>query len=67
MTMEATASNIGKSGTFNVPLKGAGDEGFVIPIRVIDERKQCGRTDVKIEPTNGTGSAWIKLSNIKLD
>lgn len=66
-TMSTEPTRIGKSGTFNIPLKGADpEEGFSIPIRIIDERKLCGRVDVKVKPEHGTGAAWIKLVNIKL-
>ncbi|HEU4343708.1 MAG TPA: hypothetical protein VFU31_19330 [Candidatus Binatia bacterium] len=60
------AKYIGKTGTFNIPLKGAGDTGFTIPIKVIDARSLCGRVDLKVEPEHGTGDAWIKLANLKL-
>jgi len=38
-----------------------------IRVRVIDARTVYNRTDFQIEPTDGTGRAWVDAARVRLD
>ena len=36
-------------------------------VRITDARLAFGRVDLLVSPTDGEGSAWVSLTNVRLD
>lgn len=56
----------GKEAKFTVPLRYYfGQQKFKVRVKVVEVRKNCGRTDVQVEPVAGEGKAWVKNSSLE--
>lgn len=61
MGVKEDAKVIGKAGIVKVAF---GDEMLTFPIEVLDVRNVYGRTDYRIKPQLGEGSAWVSASRV---
>jgi hypothetical protein len=56
---------IGKTMSFQVPLRSEEPVAFLVLVKVLELRKKFGRTDVKITPVAGSGEAYVSANSLK--
>lgn len=55
---------IGRPGTYKVNI--SDKNAIVVDVSVADTRQSYGRTEFLIQPTAGTGQAWVSSKSVKL-
>jgi hypothetical protein len=59
---------IGKVGLYRVPIRSEEEEvAFKVRVKIIDAKQAFGRTDVKITPEAGEGTAWVSKQHVETD
>lgn len=64
---KSDAALVGQVVLFTVPIENRGTEQFQVFVRVLDVRNAYGRTDYKVEPRDGRGSAWVRKSSLEVE
>lgn len=60
------AGLVGKSGSYTVPIRTKSEKPLKINVIITDAKQAFGRTDVKIEPEAGSGSAWVSKEHVQI-
>ena len=61
MTTKELIAVINKIGQWNT------GKSMTVSVKIIDARRVFGRTDYKVEPVQGKGSAWVDAGMVSLD
>lgn len=59
------ADYVGKQAMFIVPVRNEGDTVMRVKVKVLEKREKFGRTDLKIEPVAGDGTAWVQSKHLE--